>query len=274
MTEDQSEEFEEDSKDFGEMAESTDASFDGFIKNTVDQTEFKDFSNMFIARHLHLFEDGLDTEQDQRPRGILSNTDRDYLFGFKDYAHEQSEANRRQDIRKRVEHSLKDFKILWAMLDDIDRNQIFRAMGEEEVNECVEAMITFVYAGFEKDVPRLEQAIERGLLAAEQATTGDKSVGTAKNIDVSIEIDSHPDPDAVYEKLQTEPISQLTVEEIGVLAKAGKLDPEDIQRLNEDGIYAPPGYFGEMDDEPTVEKDPVHYDTDLPEDSESETDKR
>ena len=41
---------------------------------------------------------------EERPRGLLSHTDREFLVGLKDYKHEQSEANRRQDIRERVAH--------------------------------------------------------------------------------------------------------------------------------------------------------------------------
>lgn len=214
---------------------------------------FEELPNLFVSRRLELCENWKHGEQ--RPRGILSKTDREYLLGAKDYANEQSEANRRQDIRDRIKSSLKDFKIIWALLEENDRNQVFSSLDDESVDNSIEAMITFIYLGLEGDIPRMEKAIKRGILAGENAT----SEGETKQVDVSINIDHYPDVEAAKEKMQTNPLVELTVEELGVLAKANELDPSHIEKLNDDRIHAPPGYFGPENSEPSVDPDDSYH---------------
>lgn len=187
-------------------------------------------------------------EPEDRPRGILSSTDREYLYGLKEYAHDQSEANRKQDIRERVEHSLKDFKLLWLLLDTDEREQIFADMGKEAVDESIESMITFAYLGLEQELPRLEEHIERGILAGENARIEERSSGRATNVDVSINIDYDPDVKELYNRLEQGKADQLTPEEIGVLAKAGKLTPDDLKKLKSTETDFPGVYAG--DEEP------------------------
>lgn len=226
-----------------------------------EPTPFVELPNLQIANLLQVIDNGPKFAPNSRSRGILSTTDREYLFGLKEYAHDQSEANRRQDIRERVKNSLIDFKILWAFLDDADRDQIFGNLGDETVDECIEAMVTFVYLGVGEDLPRLEKAIERGILAGSRVSREDQSTEKAQSVEASIDVDYHPDPEEVHKKLEKTPISQLTVEELGVLVKSGKLNTDDIKRLNDSEIHAPPGYFGNETVEPTVDKDPIHYDS-------------
>jgi len=220
-----------------------------------EPTVFEELPNLFLSRRLEMWKDS-DIEGQQRPRGILSKTDREYLFGLKDYENEQSEANRRQDIRDRIKNSLKDFKIIWALLDGHDRDQIFNSLDDETVDDSIEAMVSFIYLGLDGDIPRIERAIKRGILAGENAS----SEGETKQIDVSINIDSYPDVEAAKEKLQNNPLVELTVEEIGILAKANELDPSHIEKMNDSYIHPPPEYFGSKRDEPTVNKDPLNYD--------------
>ncbi|SDY35803.1 hypothetical protein [Halobellus clavatus] len=220
-----------------------------------EPTLFEELPNLSLSRRLEMWRDS-DIEGQQRPRGILSKTDREYLLGLKEYENEQSEANRRQDIRDRIKNSLKDFKIIWALLDEKDRNQIFSSLDDETVDNCIEAMVSFIYLGLDGDIPRIEKAIKRGILAGENAT----SEGETKQVEVSINIDHYPDVEAAKEKMQRSPLVELTVEELGVLAKANELDPSHIEKLNDDHIYPPPGYFDSTKTEPTVDKDPLNYD--------------
>ena len=171
-------------------------------------------------------------ESEQRPRGILSQADREYLFGMKDYAHTQSEAKRKQDIRKRVKHALKDFGLLWLLWDKDERRKVLDEMGEEAVEDSIASVITFLYFSLEKDTYRFEEQIERGILNGANASQEDRSAGRATNVDVSIDIEYDPDADAIYERLQDGKGDELTVEEIGVLVRAGKLEPEDLAELD------------------------------------------
>lgn len=241
------------------------------ITITSDGQEYLvELPNLHLSRFLDVYRGPLDVKPLDRPRGILSPTDREYLFGFKDYEHKQSEANRRQDIRERVANSLKDFKILWTRLDEKDRSQVFSQLGEEEVDECIEAIISFLHLGIGQEAPRFEKAIERGLLAGENAITEESAVGKAKRVDVSIDIDYYPDADAIEKKLERNPASELTVEELGVLAEAGKLEPRDIEKLNDSKIHPPENYFGDNEDQPTLDKDPINNDADKTEGDDSD----
>lgn len=61
-----------------------------------------------------------------RPRGILSQRDREYLVGESDIEQKtQKERNVRGDIRTRVKHALIDFTLLMNYLSPRDRQQIF-----------------------------------------------------------------------------------------------------------------------------------------------------
>jgi hypothetical protein len=215
---------------------------------------FEELPNLFVSRRLELCKNWEHGEQ--RPRGILSKTDREYLLGAKSYENEQSEANRRQDIRDRIKNSLKDFKLIWALLEENDRNQVFSSLDDESVDNSIEAMVSFIYLGLNGDIPRMEKAIKRGILAGENAI----SDGETKQVDVSINIDYYPDVETAKEKMQNNPLVELTVEELGVLAKANELDSSHIKKSNDDRIHAPPGFFGPAKDKPRVDKDPLNYD--------------
>lgn len=170
---------------------------------------------------------------EDRGRGILSKADREYLCGQKEYAHAQSESNRKQDIRERVQNGLKDFTLLWLLLDPGERATIFDEMGNEEVDQCIDSMITFAYLGLDQDLQQLTERIEHGVLLGANFDTAGRWAGKATNVDVSIDVDYQPDVDALYDQLQAGKTDQLTPAEIGVLVRSGKLKPEDLTELEE-----------------------------------------
>lgn len=80
-------------------------------------------------------------------RGILTESDREYLRGNKEYA---KEANKRRDIRERVYQSLHDFELLASELDGDDRLKIFDRLSQESESHCsdeVASVIEFLYKG-------------------------------------------------------------------------------------------------------------------------------
>lgn len=186
-------------------------------------------------------EEGLSITPEDRPRGILSKTDRDYLCGLKEYAQPQTDANRRQDIRERVENGLKDFALLWMLLEPDEREKVFDELGEDGTDEVIESMITFAYLGIDQDTTRLEECIERGVLAAANADKLFRSAGRATDADVSINIEYNPDAEKLYRRFEEG--AQLSDSEIGVLVRSGKLNAEDIKELQDresglPGVYA------------------------------------
>lgn len=184
--------------------------------------------------------DGVSITPEDRPRGILSPTDRDYLCGLKEYAQPQTDANRRQDIRERVENGLKDFALLWMFLEQDEREKVFDELGEDGTDEVIESMITFAYLGIDQDKTRLEECIERGVLAGANADKLFRSAGRATNADVSIRLEYNPDIEKLYRRFKEG--GQLSDTEVGILVRSGKLNSEDLNALQDPagfpGVYA------------------------------------
>lgn len=189
------------------------------------------FSGVEEAEGIDL--DGMD-ELPKRPRGILSHTDREYLWGLREYKHAQSEANRKQDIRKRVVHALQDYYPLTLFLDDEERHKIFNDEIDEDIlHECLEAMIAFVYLGLDQDENRLEEIVEGGVYFGANIDKSGRWSGEATDVDTSIDIEYNPDVERLYHRLQEGDGDQLTPAEIGVLVRSGKVDAGDLDQLVE-----------------------------------------
>lgn len=67
---------------------------------------------------------------DDRPRGILTQADREFLKGKKELSSEQSRRDARYRIRQRLRNAFLDFSILLRNLDRRDREQIFAPVEE------------------------------------------------------------------------------------------------------------------------------------------------
>lgn len=189
--------------------------------------------------------DGVSITPEDRPRGILSPTDRDYLCGLKEYAQPQTDANRRQDIRERVENGLKDFALLWMFLEQDEREKVFDELGEDGTDEVIESMITFAYLGIDQDKTRLEECIERGVLAGANADKLFRSAGRATDTDVSIDIEYNPDVKKLYQRFSEG--AQLSDAEVGFLVRSGKLDVEDFRRVQDPDVGFPGVYAGRQE---------------------------
>jgi hypothetical protein len=173
----------------------------------------------------------LDVTPVDRPRGILSPTDRDYLCGLKDYSHSQTELNRQQSIRERTVESIRDFDLLWLLLDESEREKIIDAFETEEVNAAFSSMVAFMYIGLDQDTDRIEGILEQGIYEAVNHDLSGRWPGGANDVSVDINIDRHPDVDELYERFKEGESDQLTPAEIGTLVQAGKLDSGDLQEL-------------------------------------------
>lgn len=168
-----------------------------------------------------------------RPRGILSPTDREYLCGMKDYSHDQTELNRRQAIRERTVEGIRDFNLLWLLLEQTEWEKIMEAFDTEELNTAFSSMLAFMYIGIDQDSGRMRQILERGLYLGANYDTSGRWSGKANSVDVDIDIEYEPNVDQLYERVQDGEGEQLTPGEIGALVKAGKLDSEDLGKLKD-----------------------------------------
>lgn len=188
-------------------------------------------------------EDAEGINLEKRPRGILSHTDREYLCGLRDYAHAQSEANRKQDIRERIVHSFQDYPLLWLLLDEEEREKAFQEAADRGyLDGMLQSMITFVYLGLDQDTNRLEKIIETGVYIGANYDKAGRWVGEATDVDVSIDIEYNPDVEKLYDRFQRTEGDQLTPAEIGVLVRAGKLNQDDLEKLEDSGPTFPGVY--------------------------------
>jgi len=185
---------------------------------------------------------GISITPDDRPRGILSPTDREYLCGLKEYAQPQTDANRRQNIRERVENGLKDFALLWLFLEPDEREKVFEELGGDGTDEAIASMVALAYLGIDQDTTRLEECIERGVLGAANVDKLFRSSGRATDADVSIDIEYNPDVEKLYRRFEKG--GQLSDAEVGVLVRSGKLDTADIEELQGTSVGFPDVYTG------------------------------
>lgn len=109
---------------------------------------------------------------EERPRGILTPDDRQFLRGEKDLS-DSAERNARQRIRDRVQASLMDFELLWTCLPDRDLQLLFAPDDEQNpqnLRSCAHYAIAFLRLGLwtneDPHTDRIADAIEQAAFAA------------------------------------------------------------------------------------------------------------
>jgi hypothetical protein len=165
--------------------------------------------------------------QPERPRGILSQADREFLRGEKEFGWEQSASNARGRIRERVAAAFRDFQLL-ETLEDRDREMVFDELSPGEVAACTADLVEFVYRGVEFDADAVEQMVARGIYNGAIDPPQSEHSGRVSDVAVSIEIDREPNVEEVYERYEREGWAQLTNAELGLLLRRGKLDQDDL----------------------------------------------
>lgn len=188
-------------------------------------------------------------EEWERPRGMLTDTDRRYLWDIVEYAHRQSVSERRSEIRERVVNGILDLFYL-TTLEDRDQEMIIDELLEEgsgEVYDAVSTLIEFLYLGFDKDLQEIEQIVSHGIHGAEGGGSSPYE-GGVKEVSVEIDIDWDWDAQAILERYESGEGYRLTPAEIGVLVREGLLDEEDIWELSRGEGGVPPLDYDEYRD--------------------------
>lgn len=162
---------------------------------------------------------------------------------MKDYSHDQTVLNRRQAIRERTIEGIRDFNLLWLLLEQAEWEKVMGAFDTEELNTAFSSILAFMYIGIDQDTGRMREILERGLYLGANYDMSGRWSGRANTVDVDIDIEYEPNVDQLYERIQEGEGGQLTPSEIGALVKTGKLDPADLEELeNTDeefpGVYA------------------------------------
>jgi len=114
------------------------------------------------------------SEQEDRPRGILTPSDRALLRGEVNLKNKQQYSNRRQDIRERIANGLLDFNTIQYLLRDKDRKLIFRdpatAANVDNLSlpESIRSMLYWTYLGLREQNYDFEGLLVEAIEEAEK----------------------------------------------------------------------------------------------------------
>ena len=173
------------------------------------------------------FQDAL-LPPDDRPRGVLSKDDRQFLRGKKDFQHVESNANARSRIRERVINAFLDFALIDVYLEDRDRERVFDAFDADLVwggdadlyaDEATQIgtldnVIAFIYRETIDRHPPFEKILERGVMQ------GENDPGTVYLGQYEIELEvKEIDPenlnvDSIVERVESGQVNTLTEAEM------------------------------------------------------------
>lgn len=154
---------------------------------------------------------------DSRPRGILTEGDREFLRDTPEGTGEALGRQKRYRIRERIQNAFIDFSLIWGYLSDEDTDAIFEDPSTELI-EGMTAALSFIYRGTSDGVEvaglapdSFEPMLKRAIKNSTFDPTG--KTPNAGYIDVRFEHDSI----AVYEALP----QNIDIEEVGEKIEAG-----------------------------------------------------
>ena len=195
-----------------------------------------------------------DPENLERPRGMFSTADREYLLGESAIeAKTQAERNRRARIRERLTHTLLDFTLV-AGIEQRDRDTVFQrdddTAGESQrisaLHQSIMDLLGFLYQELENHPDAgisFEECLRTGILRTRFQSEGMKTVSPG---DVTFKVDEpeRVDIDSITSKLGEHGLEGLTEGELRtvlkLLAQEGQaMSPEDmideLEALNASG---------------------------------------
>ncbi|WP_255168376.1 hypothetical protein [Natrononativus amylolyticus] len=149
-----------------------------------------------------------------RPRGILTPSDRDFLLGRKTDYTEHSKKQKRNRIRRRVRNAILDFSLLFEYLEERDRKTVFDPDTEDRdaYTQGITDMLAFLHLGTMGYHTPFKDMLSEGVGKAEQRLAG--SNYRMVTVEFNVEPVGQIDVDAVIEKLENEEFAQLTDEEL------------------------------------------------------------
>ncbi|MFB6129217.1 MAG: hypothetical protein ABEJ28_00155 [Salinigranum sp.] len=164
-----------------------------------------------------------------RPRGILTRADREYLLGEAVMTHEQSRRNAEARIRERVVNAVLDFTLLVHALKRKDRRQIFeKSVDDPAFVDGAMAMLAFAYAGLEESGVAFESVLEPAIRRAEEARAADVGSAVDVTVDFDVETRVRTDLDDVEARIgDGRPVTPRELFAL-VVAADGSLDAEEV----------------------------------------------
>jgi hypothetical protein len=177
---------------------------------------------------------------------MLTSTQRDFLRDQGDYYSgdnaKQQRYERRQQIVKRVSHSILDFQLLLEHLQKTERDKIFhdRSGGAPYAFGAVPDAIAFMFMGVTSTslMPRdgghhsrefedlLERGLERAYLEADLLLN---------SVELRVDSEKVPGLQAVKERAR-DPESRVSWPEMRLLIRSGEIDDETIQEFLQEAL--------------------------------------
>ncbi|WP_254531480.1 hypothetical protein [Natrinema gelatinilyticum] len=175
-----------------------------------------------------------------RPRGILTPSDRDFLLGRKTDYTDHSKKQKRNRIRRRVRNAILDFSILFEYMEERDRETVFDPNDDERdaYTQGITDMLAFLHLGTMGYYTPFKDMLSEGVGKAEQRLAG--SHYRMVNVEFNVEPVGQIDVDEVIEKLENEEFAQLTDEElrafVRLLTMSDAFSPEDTREEIKDRV--------------------------------------
>ncbi len=175
-----------------------------------------------------------------RPRGILTPSDRDFLLGRKTDYTDHSKKQKRNRIRRRVRNAVLDFSILFEYMEERDRNTVFDPDDEERdaYTQGITDMLAFLHLGTMGYHTPFKDMLSEGVGKAEQRLAG--SNYRMVNVEFNVDPVGQIDVDEVVEKLEDEEFAQLTDEElrafVRLLTMSDEFSPDETREEIKDRV--------------------------------------
>jgi len=175
-----------------------------------------------------------------RPRGILTPSDRDFLLGRKTDYTDHSKKQKRNRIRRRVRNAILDFSILFEYMEERDRETVFDPDDEDRdaYTQGITDMLAFLHLGTMGYHTPFKDMLSEGVGKAEQQLAG--SNYRMVNVEFNVEPVGQIDVDEVVDKLEHEEFAQLTDEElrafVRLLTMSDAFSPADTRSEIKDSV--------------------------------------
>lgn len=138
----------------------------------------------------------------ERPRGILTKEDREYLVGEKDLS-DQAERDTRYRIRERVKNAVWDFHLLTTFHEQRDRERVFEAFADRPT--FIRDIISYIFLGFLDHNPDRDEALAKfkQLLSDAISQVLEDRDYLIDNVNVEISVEARqPDIDELIQKVE------------------------------------------------------------------------
>lgn len=110
---------------------------------------------------------------EDRPPGVLTKGDREYLLGEKSYKSKEAESNKKRAIRRRIQNGILDFGLIEKHLENSEREKIFKqgkslqGNDQEYFSGAIESFLAWLYCGLYESGFYSKAFFEEGIRTAE-----------------------------------------------------------------------------------------------------------